>query len=983
MTTIHRSDHTEHLVERLADYLSRPAAPLSTDIVLVHSNGLGTWLEQRIAHHLGLCAGVEFLQPIELMTRLETAEDGWSRQRLVWTLLDLLQTHLHALPEVEEWSLADGPGYQDRRLAQLAVDLAPRFERYALYRPQETRTWGSSGTWQHVLWHHLTLRLTPPFSSPDWASRIDTSRGLPGRLAVFCTGILAPTILELLASVGSVTPLEMFVLRPRVLSGHPLLTSLGGQASAFDRLLRQYFPAADVRDAFPESAASGVLGSVQRVLAAPERVAIDLEPTIRVHRCGGAQRQVEVLRDVLFEAFEDNSLQPRDVLVMTTDVDRFGPMIRAAMRMNRGEASPAIPMRLADTSLRVRNTAARALWDAIEIVQGRFEVTSVLDLLGRPEVALHWGVEPDTMTTIRKLTARAAIHWGTDVAQKVEFRLPATESFTWRHGLDRLLIGLATSSQEMMLDLAPVGDPKAQSHAVGILTGFVDGLIAAREALTGEQPALSWQVQLLALLDHLCGKGKWTVRAVRTALDDVASADESGRPLQLGAFLQLLQDRFDLSEPGQHYLAGGVTVCAMVPMRSIPFRVVCLLGMDEDAYPRAGAQPAYDIMAADLRDGDVNARQDDRALLLETLLSTRDRLEIFTTSRSPRDGQERPPAVPVAELLDVLEEARPGLAAAVTVDHPLQPYAAAPFLERRSFDPEFCKAARAAVVGRTAQAQPHLFLDHPLELPETFKELPLHRLEMCLRNPMQFFCTQSLGLYLRDDDDALEDTEPLDDEKWDGHLGLWKLKQKVTQVLIAGGDPLEVLSARGELPAGTRGAMIVDGVLEPCQALADSVRVWPAPVPRRVDIEVDGIRLHGAVALRDGCVLAWTPSQARQKHKLAVWVRAVALRACDVPVEGVVLCHKTGTARHEAPTMEHARELLGAWMAIVKDSLRAPLPFVAGFANAYNRDDWNPDVYTSWVLAGQRMDQPDLVGLPAMPGRSFAELETLILGAVP
>lgn len=980
MTRILRSDRTEFLVDALGAFLATPANPLARDVVLVHSNGLGTWLEQQLAHRLGVCAAVDFLQPAQLVERLYGAGEGWSRQALVWRLLDVLVQHVHTLPEVEEWSLADGAEHQARRLAQLALDLAPRFERYALYRPDQTATWTQGGDWQEHVWHLLAQQVPPPFQGAP--PRVH----LPGRLAVFCPGILPPKVMETLAAAGEQVPLLLCVLRPAVLRGHALHRSLGGQAAAFDRLLQRHFGDITPEDHFETPTGDEVLPTLQRAIAGqpPGAVSLTAHPTLRLHRCGGEQRQAEVLRDVLLEAFEDPTLEPRDVLVMTPNIDRFGPIIRAAMRLNRGPNAPDIPMRLADTSLRVRNTAARALLDAAQLLQGRYAVTDVLDLLGRPEVAEHWGVEPDTMERLTRLSGDAAIHWGVDVEHKRGLGLPETENFTWRHGLDRLLAGLATSESGLMLGLAPVGGPKAQPEHVGILAAFVQGLVEARDALTGAHLPAVWQARVLALLTHLCGTGGWTVRSVRRALDEVVAAGAgSTTPLPLAAFLRLLEDRFDLSEPGQQYLAGGVTVCAMVPMRSIPFRVVCLVGMDEDAYPRQGTQPAYDIMAAAPRDGDVSPRQDDRALLMETLLSARDRLEIFTTARSPRDGQERPPAVPVSELLDVLEELQPGLASAVTVDHPLQPYAAAPFLQGgRCFDPEHCEAARAAVVGRTAAAAPHRFLDTPLPAPENFTELRLHRFVSGLKNPIQFFCTQALGLYLPRDEEPLSDVEPLDDSDWTGHLGQWKLKKAVTEVLVEGGDPYTVLSARGRIPVGTRGVQLVASVAEPCGDLAQRVRAFSAATPHRVDIEIDGIRLHGAVGLRDGAVMDWTPSSGGPKHLLGPWVRAVALRACDGPVDRAAVVVKRGTNTAQMPSVTEAQRLLEGWLLILRDAMRAPLPFVAGFADAFKREEWNPDPYTAWVLGGQRMDGP-VVGIPALPGRSFAELEAAILGSLP
>ena len=87
-------------------------------------------------------------------------------------------------------------------------------------------------------------------------------------------------------------------------------------------------------------------------------------------------------------------------------------------------------------------------------------------------------------------------------------------------------------------------------------------------------------------------------------------------------------------------------------MRTVPFRVVCLVGMNDTAYPRHDRAPGFDLIAQDPRPGDRTTRDDDRYLFLEALLSARDVFYLSYVGRSIRDNSPIPPSVLVSELLD-------------------------------------------------------------------------------------------------------------------------------------------------------------------------------------------------------------------------------------------------------------------------------------------------------------------------------------------
>src|SRR4051812_25030545 len=91
--------------------------------------------------------------------------------------------------------------------------------------------------------------------------------------------------------------------------------------------------------------------------------------------------------------------------------------------------------------------------------------------------------------------------------------------------------------------------------------------------------------------------------------------------------------------------------------------------------------------------GDRDPRTEDRQLLLDALLAATDRLIVTYTGNDERTNVARPPAVPIGELLDVVDltaRAEHGDARAqVVVRHPLQPF------DPRNFTPGALVPVRA------------------------------------------------------------------------------------------------------------------------------------------------------------------------------------------------------------------------------------------------------------------------------------------------
>ena len=520
--------------------------------------------------------------------------------------------------------------------------------------------------------------------------------------------------------------------RPRDLSpealhlhAHPLLASWGKQGRDFIGLLDEHDDPL-VRDAYQDRfAALGQridlftvpVGEVRTLLAQLQDDIRDLRPlaetrerwppldpsrdvSLRFHIAHGPQREVEILHDQLLAAFNaDPSLTPRDVIVMVPDIDAYAPHIQAVFGLVERSDPRYIPFSLADQGRRATDPLVRALASLLALPQSRLAVSDLLDLLEVPALRRRFGIEEAELPRLHAWVQGANIRWGLHAEQRASLDLPAQPEdqaqHTWRFGLRRMLLGYAVGAGEAWRGIEPFDEIGGLYAALlGPLVNLLDRLEATWRRLREPATVADWCLRLRALMtdffDPDDGNDRHTLLQLETALQDWREACEEaglGEKLPLAIVGDPWLARLDEGGLSQRFFAGAVTFATLMPMRAIPFRLVCLLGMNDGDYPRQRPPMDFDLMGRDYRPGDRSRREDDRYLFLEALLSARERLHISWVGRSIRDNTPRPPSVLVGQLRDHLAagwrlagyqgpeaKAPSALLAALTQEHPLQPF---------------------------------------------------------------------------------------------------------------------------------------------------------------------------------------------------------------------------------------------------------------------------------------------------------------------
>ncbi len=693
---------------------------------------------------------------------------------------------------------------------------------------------------------------------------------------------------------------------------------------------------ADIRADRPAPGAP--LAGPNVALTDPRPVLDPADRSVVVHSCHGRVRQVEVVRDAILHALaRDETLEPRDVIIMCPDVESFTPLIQATFgsdagpadaedRPGEGRAATDLRVRLADRSLTQTNPVLGVVSALMGLVDRRLTASEVLDFADRGPVRRRFGFDDDDLARLADWITQSGVRWGLDAEHRAPYRLSAIGDGTWRSGLDRLLLGVTMTEdgQRLFGDVLPLDDVDSRAiELAGRLAELIARVGQTLDALGTAQPLADWGRALAAAADALTAtspRDRWQRAELQRILDEMVG--EAGDRAQSGAQAALapaeirahLGARLAGRPTRANFRTGHLTVCTLMPMRSVPHRVVCLLGLDDGSFPRRAPRDGDDLMLADPHIGERDPRSEDRQLLLDALLAATEQLIVTYTGNDERTNSPRPPAVPVGELLDAVNAtvrgadadaatgaADSGTSAAdqITIRHPLQPFDPRNFEAGRllqdaawSFDDVGLAGARALTGPRD---DPPAFLREPLPAIDT-SEIELDDLIAFVQHPIRAFLRRRLEISLRDGEDEVADALPIELDA----LQRWDVANRLLEALMRG-TPLRVAAGaekvRGTLPPGVLGDRVIEDVKDLVIAIATQAAKLAAPGADRdpfdIRVTLGGDRvLTGTVTGVNGQVLmSASYSRVAPRHRIAAWVRFLALSAAhpDEPLSAATI----------------------------------------------------------------------------------------------
>lgn len=408
-----------------------------------------------------------------------------------------------------------------------------------------------------------------------------------------------------------------------------------------------------------------VIGTTPETLArSDQKRRLDLDDrSLSFHVCHSPQREVEVLQDHLLGLLAaDPELTPRDIIVMVVDIDSYTPYIQAAF--GNAPSERYLPFAISDRKASQAHPALHAFITLLDLPQSRFTAEQVLALLEVPALATKFGITEDGLRRLRQWVGESGIRWGLDDDNVRELSLPATGQHTWRFGLTRMLLGYAMDSTAGdWQGILPYDESSGlAAELAGQLADMLMHLSQWRQQLGQPRELSEWLPICRQLLDTFFDQDNDTEAALVLIEQQWQKVIGYGIAAQYPDVvpLNLLRDelaaRLDNERISQRFLAGPINFCTLMPMRSIPFKVVCLLGMNDGVYPRTLPPQGFDLMAKKVRRGDRSRRDDDRYLFLEALLSAQQQLYISYIGRSIQDNSKRYPSVLVSELIEYVAQ---------------------------------------------------------------------------------------------------------------------------------------------------------------------------------------------------------------------------------------------------------------------------------------------------------------------------------------
>ena len=412
---------------------------------------------------------------------------------------------------------------------------------------------------------------------------------------------------------------------------------------------------------------------------------LNADPSIQIHSAHSPLRELQILKDQLLVLLAQHpDWQPHDIAILTPHIEPYTPYIEAIF----GKNSPhPLPYSLSDTQIAHRQPLLDALEQILALIDSRFEADKLLALLDNELILATHQLTRDDLPLIHDTVAQLNIRWGSDAAQRSQHSSQPNAQYTWQQGLDRLVLGLMLPEHPqnpIWHNIAPHSSNPNHQDTLSHFASLVSTLIHHQNQWQTPASIPQWNERIHNLINDLItpqsDADHQAHQQLETALANWQNEAQTAHYTQAIDQTIAIQhlNQYLTSQDDTGFLRGGITICSMVPMRSLPFKAICLLGLNDGDYPRNTKAAPYDLIAQHPQKGDRARRDDDRYLFLEAILSAREVLYLSYIGKDIRTDEERAPSTLIGELIDTIGELSRIPASQLNANwithHPLQPF---------------------------------------------------------------------------------------------------------------------------------------------------------------------------------------------------------------------------------------------------------------------------------------------------------------------
>lgn len=969
------SDSMNFLLEQLAGDIRSSESGIFTPTTLVtQSGGMNGWLKTELARKNRVFTNFKFLNQeglFEAVYELLTGE-------LLRNSSDIIRYRIYDVLGKEDFRLkyeqvANYYEGNELRRMQLAVRLADLFDQYQLYREDIIETW-EKGTlsgnheaeaWQQYLWTALAVE-SKGRTRDSIISMLRESGNLVKatypEIFVFGISIFTGFHRDFLRELSEITNVHFYIYLASNEDeyNNELLQSYGSKV----RELADLFPAAEHHSEPSDN--GNLLGRIQNnIKANVPGIEYIKDDSVHINSCFTPAREAECLYDYLLRQFdEDNTLEPGDILVMTSDINKYAPYIRAVFK---NDPKP-IPIRISGADNNTSDSMVSALELIMTFTEDDLTSEKVVSMLEHKRIKRAFGIEDSTY--VRQVVKNANIRFGWENSTADD-----TGYVSWKYGLEKLLLGYAMYTEEEYpgsggTALYPYRDAEAaKSYDLFRLKAFVVRLLMLFSAQKEVKRPVDWKTFLLEeVLDKMIYRDDFN-KDDRKEHSDVYRAlsyierMEVEEEIPYPVFLEDLKMKLFL-QPGEVQLnTGFVTVTPPVPVRGLPARVICFLGLDNGVFPRRDRFAGFDLMGEEYRKGDRSKLENDKFIFLDTLLTAGDRLYLSYTGQSVKDNKSIPASIVVDTLTDYLGDKN------LVIEHPLHGFSS----RYNSDDKELYTYFYSETSHGFESKEPGNYERN---------EMNVRSFVSFFEHPIQWYFNEVLGIYYDEEDDTLPETEIFE---LDG-LQKWQVKNDL--VFVNTGEEMEsyILKGKmeGRLPLGNASRLAIDELEEEIKELRTKYRVLTENIAAQdvhVELNTGDLRITGIISdIYDGKYLSFSVSKTKEtleKQKVRALINTLLLASGDYIRESAFLDHRGAETAIPVPGREEAVGKLKLLAGYLLLGTREPLKFTVGgamkvrdtkkieniFKDEAEPSDWSdlpPDMYVKFLYDNGYLEDFDV-----------------------
>ncbi len=918
---------TDYQLENLSEAFCKDmnktkADPFLSDIVITQSSSMESYLNRKLADKNQIAVNINYISPRIFITdifkicNIDIKENRFARETLIWKIYKMLPEMENKYEVIRNYVESDKNNKSFKRY-QLANEITNVFDTYIAYRGEWLEKWqeneilnlGEHEEWQSDLWRKLSVDCGSRFlrATQLIAPNIKQCKdSLPKEISIFGISNLPKDYIEFFTFLSNYIEIKFYYLTPCLeywsdatkKSAHlenidnKLLVSWGVLGRDFFKLLLDNDFDIGGDEAIEETEPTTFLSSMQYDILhnLPDEYSQmknkQFDNSIIINNCYSRMREVEVLYDQVLDLLncETSNISASDIVVMAPNMEEYTPYIKAIF--DNKDWKSAIPFTIADRSINETSKIAESFINILNIASTKITAQDMYDIISSEAIAHKFGLSIDDLSEIHKLILDSNIIWGENCEhRKSVLGQEFNDINSWEFGFNRLIAGYAFDTESIVDNgVLPLPLKNNQPIILGKFKTICDLIFKYSKQLRKEHSPDEWYSILLNIINEFFvientkNEELDPVYNAITVLNYNLQNAEFEEKLSLQVIKQALSNDFSMEQNQKEFFKGGLTFCRLLPMRNIPFKIICIMGLNEGEFPRLDKQCGFDLSHKNPISGDRSMRKDDRYIFLETVMACREKLYLSFVGQSNASNEEIPPSILISEMIDYITNITEIKEENLITKHPLQPFNKKYFTGNDkyfSYSKTNCEAAKAL---SAELANNQNFCDNELPLRDKDLEFSFDDFINFFLSPAKFFLNYRLKINLYNQNiDALKNCEPFDLNKLDEYLLKDKyLESKLSEKNI---DILETEKASGAIPYGIWGDEILDSaetatnvIYERVKLLGDKKEISSV---KTISKTIDGINIKFSGQFNNfynNSQAFFRPGKIKDKDKLKAWI---------------------------------------------------------------------------------------------------------------